>query len=153
MPHVIVKLHSGRTENQKKKLTRKIVEDVVNIIGCKERSVSVAIEDVDPEAWADQVFQPDILNGNAMLYKSPGYNPFESEDKDEKEAKDLMAYVRQASELGQTQDETGYFNAMSWLDLELEDNPHQFDSFFATPWNDLSDSDKQKRAAEIRRVL
>lgn len=153
MPHVIVKLYSGRTENQKKELTQKIVENVVGIIGCKERSVSVAIEDVEPEDWADQVYQPDILNGNAMLYKSPGYNPFESEDKDDGETKDLMAFVRQASEEAQTQDESGYFNAMSWLDLELEDNPHRFDPFFDTPWSDLSDSEKQKRAVDIRRVL
>lgn len=153
MPHVIVKLYSGRTEDQKKELTRKIVENVVSITGCKERSVSVAIEDVDPEDWADQVYQPDILDGKALLYKSPGYNPFETEDSGEGQTPDLMAYVRQASNEAQLQDESGYFNAMSWLDLELEDNPQRFDPYFDTPWNDLSESERLKRAGEIRRVL
>ena len=153
MPHVIVKLYSGRTEDQKKKLTDKIVENLVHITGCKERSISVAIEDVDPDNWADQVYQPDILSGNQRLYKLPGYNPFEDEDKDEEQTPDLMAYVRQASEEAQVQDESGYFNAMSWLDLELEDHPQRFDPFFDTPWDQLSDNEKQKRASDIRRVL
>jgi 4-oxalocrotonate tautomerase len=77
MPHVIVKLYPGRSEEQKKKLAEEIAKDVVTIAKCEEKSVSVAIEDVEKEDWAERVYQPDILNNKEHLYKKPGYNPFE----------------------------------------------------------------------------
>jgi phenylpyruvate tautomerase PptA (4-oxalocrotonate tautomerase family) len=48
MPHVIVKLYPGRSEQQKSHLTREIVNDVVAIAKCGEESVSVAIEEIKP---------------------------------------------------------------------------------------------------------
>ncbi len=51
------------------------------------------------------------------------------------------------------EDTSGDFNAMSWLDLELEDNPESFDGCFDTLWNELSDSEREKRNIAIRRVL
>ena len=77
MPHVIVKLYPGRSEEQKKKLVEKIVQDIVAIAKCKERSVSVAIEEVEKEDWAEKVYRSDILNNKEHLYRNPGYNPFE----------------------------------------------------------------------------
>ena len=77
MPHVIVKLYPGRSEEQKKKLAEEIVKDVVAIAKCEEKSVSVAIEEIEKEDWAEKVYQPDILNNKDRLYINPGYNPFE----------------------------------------------------------------------------
>jgi len=34
MPHIIVKLHSGRAEEQKQQLTEEIVKDVIAIAKC-----------------------------------------------------------------------------------------------------------------------
>lgn len=79
MPHVIVKLHPGRSGAQKMELTDRIVKDVVNVIGCEERVVSVAFEEVDAKDWAEKVYRPDILNNKQNLYKEPGYNPFEKD--------------------------------------------------------------------------
>jgi 4-oxalocrotonate tautomerase len=76
MPHVIVKLYPGRTEEQKMRLTEEIVRDVVEIAKCAEKSVSVAFVDVAPEEWAEKVYKPDILESGAKLFKEPGYNPF-----------------------------------------------------------------------------
>jgi len=76
MPHVIVKLHPGRSEEQKTRLAEEIVKDVVAIAKCEEKSVSVSIEEVNPEAWAEEVYKPDILVHPEKLYKKPGYNPF-----------------------------------------------------------------------------
>ena len=76
MPHIIVKLHSGRSEQQKKQLTDEIVKDVVTIAKCEEKSVSVAFEEIEPNAWAEKVYKPDILDKEDKLYKKPGYNPF-----------------------------------------------------------------------------
>ena len=77
MPHVIVKLLAGRSEQQKTRLAEEIVKDVVAIARCDEQSVSVAIEEIQPEDWAEKVYRPDILNRPEKLYKKPGYNPFE----------------------------------------------------------------------------
>jgi len=79
MPHVIVKLYPGRTEEQKRRLADEIVRDVVDIAKCAEKSVSVAIEEVNPEDWTEKVYKPDILNSAHTLYKEPGYNPLQSE--------------------------------------------------------------------------
>jgi len=73
-PHVIVKLYPGRSEQQKMRLAEQIVKDVVAIIKCGEDSVSVAIEEIRPEDWAEKVYKPDILNGPGKLYKKPGYS-------------------------------------------------------------------------------
>ena len=76
MPHVIIKLWPGKTEEQKQKLTDAIVRDMVSTMGCKESSISVAFEEVEPDEWAEEVFRPDILEGEDKLYKKPGYSPF-----------------------------------------------------------------------------
>jgi 4-oxalocrotonate tautomerase len=74
MPHVIVKLYPGRSEQQKIRLAEQIVKDVVAIIRCGEESVSVAIEEIKPEDWTEKVYKPDILNTPGKLYKKPGYS-------------------------------------------------------------------------------
>ncbi|MGB6873613.1 MAG: tautomerase family protein [Dehalococcoidia bacterium] len=76
MPHVIVKLLPGRSEQQKARLADEIVRDVVAIAKCEEKSVSVAFEEIKPEDWAEKVYKPDILDSPEKLYKKPGYNPF-----------------------------------------------------------------------------
>ena len=80
MPHVIVKLYPGRTEEQKKRLARKIVKRVIEITECRQKSVSVAIEEVAPDDWAEKVYQPDIIDNTENLVVTPGYNPFQEKD-------------------------------------------------------------------------
>ncbi len=78
MPHIIVKLHPGRTDEQKQALTAAIVRDVTAIAKCPETSVSVAFEEVSPADWPEKVYKPDILETRQTLTKKPGYkNPFE----------------------------------------------------------------------------
>ncbi len=77
MPHVIVKLFPGRSEEQKTKLADEIAKNVVAIAKCDEKSVSVAFEEIEKEEWPEKVYRPDILNKKDSLYKEPGYNPFE----------------------------------------------------------------------------
>ena len=74
MPHVTVKVRTGTPEDKKKQLAEAIVEDVVNIIGCGEESVSVAIEEVDPKDWKEKVYNPLIRRKMDSLYKKPGYS-------------------------------------------------------------------------------
>ena len=75
MPHVIVKMHSGRSEQLKAKLAQAVTEAVTSTLSLGEDSVSVALEDVQPKDWTEQVYKPDILGKAATIYKKPGYNP------------------------------------------------------------------------------
>ncbi|MCB2169019.1 MAG: tautomerase family protein [Deltaproteobacteria bacterium] len=76
MPHIIVKWYPGRTKAQKEALAEAITREVVTVAGCAESSVSVAIEEVAPEDWAEAVYRPDILGKENNLVRKPGYNPF-----------------------------------------------------------------------------
>lgn len=76
MPHVIVKMYAGRSEQEKKRLAEAVTKAVTTTLGYGEESVSVAIEDVAPERWAEEVFRPDILGNAGRMYKKPGYDPF-----------------------------------------------------------------------------
>jgi len=73
MPHVIVKLWPGKSEQQKTRLTEEILKDVMEVLNYGEESVSVAIEEVKPQEWAEKVYKPDIVNNPEKLYKKPGY--------------------------------------------------------------------------------
>lgn len=73
MPHIIVKLWPGRTEEQKNELTNKIVKAVAETVGAEEKSISVGIEEIPRENWGAEVFKPDIIDKEATLYKKPGY--------------------------------------------------------------------------------
>ena len=74
MPHVIVKLWPGKFEKQKARLAEAIVKDVIDVLGYGEESVSVAMEEVEPQNWAEQVYKPNIVNKPEQLYKKPGYD-------------------------------------------------------------------------------
>ena len=78
MPHVIVKLYSGRSEEQKAKLAEALARTVMDTLGYASEAVSVSVEDVEPMDWPEQVYRPDILDRPEQLYKKPGYNPFET---------------------------------------------------------------------------
>jgi 4-oxalocrotonate tautomerase len=76
MPHVIVKLWPGKSEKQKVQLAEQITEAVKTVLGYGEESVSVTMEEVNPQDWTERVYKPDIVNGHGKLYKKPGYDPF-----------------------------------------------------------------------------
>jgi len=75
MPHVIVKLYSGRSEQQKQRLAEEMTKAVMTALKSGQESISVAIEDVEPSDWAETVYKPDILGKPGSIYKKPGYNP------------------------------------------------------------------------------
>jgi 4-oxalocrotonate tautomerase len=62
MPPVSAKFCPGRSEQQKLRLVEQMVKDVVGTLGGAEESVSVAIEEVKPEDWAEKVYRLEILN-------------------------------------------------------------------------------------------
>ena len=73
MPHVIVKLRPGKSEQQKKRLADKITKDVMDAFNYGEESVSVGFEEVTSKDWKQKVYKPDIQDRWDKLYKKPGY--------------------------------------------------------------------------------
>ncbi|GFZ97430.1 tautomerase family protein [Dyella caseinilytica] len=73
MPHIIVKLWPGKSESQKHRLADHITQDVVDVFGYDEASVSVAFEEINPNDWAAKVYAADIQHSSGKLYKKPGY--------------------------------------------------------------------------------
>jgi 4-oxalocrotonate tautomerase len=61
MPHVIVKLWPGKSEQEKTRLAEEITKDVMKVLHYGEESVSVAIEEIKPQDWAEKVYTPEIL--------------------------------------------------------------------------------------------
>ena len=74
MPHVIVKLWPGKTEQQKTRLAEAITKDVMSILHYGEESVSVAMEEIKPGEWAEKVYRAELKDNLDKLYKKPGYD-------------------------------------------------------------------------------
>jgi 4-oxalocrotonate tautomerase len=75
MPHIILKLQSGRTDTQKKAIAEELTRALVASAKCTEDAVSVSIEDVEAQDWVETVYKPDIMGRAGTLYKKPGYDP------------------------------------------------------------------------------
>ena len=75
MPHVIVKLLPGRSEQQKTRLAEEVSRAVMTALGSDESSVSVAIEEIQASNWTETVYKPDIIGNMDRIYKKPGYDP------------------------------------------------------------------------------
>jgi len=74
MPHVIVKLWPGKSEQQKTRLAAAITKDVMEILDYGDESVSVGFEEVKSQDWLEKVYKPDIKSKLSKLYKKPGYD-------------------------------------------------------------------------------
>ena len=74
MPHVIVKLWPGKSEQQKNRLAYAITKSVTEILHYGDESVSVAMEEVRSQDWVGKVYKPDIQGKWDKLYKKPGYD-------------------------------------------------------------------------------
>ena len=73
MPHVIVKLWPGKTEQQKRQLADLITRDVMKVFNYGEESVSVGFDEVPSQKWTEEVYEPDIQQKWETIYKKPGY--------------------------------------------------------------------------------
>ena len=73
MPHVEIKCYPGRTEEQKTECAKAVTKAVAETLGCNTTSVSVAIKEVDPDDWKEQVWNAQIMKDEQQLYKKPEY--------------------------------------------------------------------------------
>ena len=74
MPHIIVKLWPGKSEQQKTRLAAAITKEVMDILQDNDESVSVALEEIKAQDWVEIVYKPDIKDKWDKLYKKPGYD-------------------------------------------------------------------------------
>jgi len=75
MPHISIKVATGKTEEQKRELSARIVQDVIDVLHVDQDAVSLAIEEVEPQDWTEQIYRPEIQAKWDKLYKIPGYDP------------------------------------------------------------------------------
>ena len=75
MPHVIVKLWPGKSEQQKQKMVAAVTRAVTESLGYGHDSVSVSLEEVPASDWTEKVYEPDIMAKPDAIYKKPGYGP------------------------------------------------------------------------------
>jgi 4-oxalocrotonate tautomerase len=68
---------SERSARQKTQLAEAITRAVMDVLDYCEESVSVSMEEVEPQEWLEKVYKPDIVNKPKQLYKKPGYDPSE----------------------------------------------------------------------------
>ncbi|HET9376255.1 MAG TPA: tautomerase family protein [Chthoniobacterales bacterium] len=77
MPHVVVKLFAGSSEQRKSRLAAQLVKDLTAILNWGEESISVAIEEIKAGDWAEKVYNAEIAPNWEELYKKPAYNLIE----------------------------------------------------------------------------
>lgn len=75
MPHVIIKLYPGRTEAEKERVADRMAEVLHETLAYPPENVSVVVEEVAPERWMEDVYEPDIRQRQSVLFKRPGYGP------------------------------------------------------------------------------
>jgi len=75
MPHVVVKLVPGKSEEQKGQLAEEITRVVMSVLHSGEDAISVAVEEVQPEDWMEKVYKLEIREKWETVYKKPGYEP------------------------------------------------------------------------------
>lgn len=76
MPHVVLKMYPGVTEEQKAKIAEEITGVITRITEKDPIYVTVDIRDVATKDWNEDVYRAEIIPNLDKLYKKPGYNPF-----------------------------------------------------------------------------
>ncbi|NKB84126.1 tautomerase family protein [Brucella grignonensis] len=74
MPHIVVKMVAGRSEEQKQKLAGALADTLARVLGCGDDAVSVSVEDIAASDWFTKVYDPEIAGRADTLYKKPGYS-------------------------------------------------------------------------------
>lgn len=72
MPHIAVKLYPGRSQEQKQTLADEMTKTLMSVLGSKKEAISVSIEEVTPDDWAELVTKPDIEAKPDTIYKRSG---------------------------------------------------------------------------------
>jgi len=75
MPHIVLKMKPGRSDELKAQIAQALAQALVATAGVPEKAVSVAMEEIAPDDWMTQVYEPEIAGKAATLVRKPGYGP------------------------------------------------------------------------------
>ncbi len=73
MPHIILKMYEGRSDEQKRAIAQALEDAMMASSGCSSASLSISIVDVSPAEWMEKVYEVDIRHQERALFKRPGY--------------------------------------------------------------------------------
>ena len=73
MPHIIVKLYPGRSDEMKKDFANQVAELAKDVLGAGVEHTSVAFYEVDKEDWQETVVEAEIKPNMDKLYKDSIY--------------------------------------------------------------------------------
>lgn len=74
MPHISIKMLSGRTNEQKTRVAKAVEAAVCKELFVGSQHVSVAIEDFTAVEWQD-VYRDEIAGKQSVLFVKPDYDP------------------------------------------------------------------------------
>lgn len=72
MPHISVKLYPGRSHEQKQMLADEMTKILMSVLGSKREAISVGIEDIAKDDWAELVEKAEMLAKPETIYKRSG---------------------------------------------------------------------------------
>lgn len=74
MPHVDIKCFPrDLNDEQKTALAADIADVIIRHLNSKDSSISVALSEIDPDAWKSEVWDTEIGPQMDTLIKKPGY--------------------------------------------------------------------------------
>jgi 4-oxalocrotonate tautomerase len=73
MPHIVIKMYPGTSEEDKVKLAQSVTQKVTEFTGKPDMAISVAIVEVEEDIWMNEVYDTEIKPNMDTLYKKPGY--------------------------------------------------------------------------------
>ena len=68
MPHIVVKLWPGHSEEEKTAMAREVVESAAKALNAQPDWFTVGVEEVAPEDWDETVVRPEIQGKAHTLY-------------------------------------------------------------------------------------
>ena len=74
MPHISIKMLNGRTEEQKKSLSKALVDTLTKELNCNKNYVTVTIEDFTATEW-QKIFKEEITDKPDKVYVTAKYDP------------------------------------------------------------------------------
>ena len=72
MPHVVVKMHPGRTEKQKRDCAKGVALAVMDAIGVEDVLMSVSVMEIPVDEWDAKINGIDRKDPDAVLYIPKG---------------------------------------------------------------------------------
>ncbi|WP_268036092.1 tautomerase family protein [Algoriphagus sp. PAP.12] len=74
MPHFQIKILEGKSQEQKERLTKEIIQAAQKVIGMGDESYSVSIEEFSMDEWRNDLYPNSIMSNKEILIKEPGYS-------------------------------------------------------------------------------